>query len=218
MHQGLKRMYEDQEDVYYYITLMNENYTQPAMPKGVEDGIRKGMYKLQSTHEKAKKRVTLLGSGTILLEVMKAAELLEKEFKIGADIFSVPSFSECQREAIDVTRSQTRTTAKVKQKPYVTTCLEQGEGPVIAATDYIRWNAEQIRAYVPRAYTVLGTDGFGRSDTRAQLRHHFEVDAKHIAYYAMRALYDEGSITEATLEKAIKAFAIKPKKVNPRTA
>lgn len=218
MQQGLKRMYHNQEDVFYYITLMNENYVQPAMPEGVEEGIQKGIYKLKSVNEKAKKRVTLLGSGTILLEVLKAAELLQESCGIGADIFSVTSFSECQREAIDITRAQTRTTQKIKQKPYVTEVLEQGEGPVVAATDYIRWNGEQIRAYVPRAYTVLGTDGFGRSDTRAQLRHHFEVDAKHIAFYAMRALFDEGSITEATLEKAAKAFAIKPKKANPRTA
>lgn len=213
---GMQRMMRDQEDVYYYITLMNENYHHPEMPEGVEEGIIKGMYLLDRVKPKAKHRVRLLGSGTILREVIAAAALLDKDYGIGADLFSAPSLTECRREAMKIER-ENRMTGSAKA-PYVTDCLAQGEGPVIAATDYIRLYAEQIGPYVPGSYTVLGTDGYGRSDSRPNLRRHFEVDANHIAYTAINALVDEGVLTAKDRVDAAKRYGIDPDKTNPMTA
>jgi len=217
---GLRRMVADQEDVYYYITLMNENYLHPAMPKdkAVQEGIIKGMYLLERVKPKEKKRVTLLGSGTILREVIAASQLLADDFSLGSDVFSVPSFTECRRAAMSVERNNLISAGSQADKPYVTACLEQGQGPVVAATDYIRLYAEQITPYVPRDYCVLGTDGFGRSDTRAKLRHHFEVNAQHIAYAAVKALVDGGVLTKKALQDAAKRYKIDAKKQNPMTA
>jgi len=213
---GLDRMFAQQQDVYYYITVMNENYAHPAMPNNVEEGIVKGMYLFDSTLPKQKKRVSLLGSGTIFREVIAAAEWLKTHCEIGADIFSVPSFTECRREAMAVERENAL--QGKKEKPYVTECLEQGHGPVIAATDYIRLYPDQIRAYVPRSYQCLGKEGFGRSDTRAQLRHHFKVQAKHIAYMAVVALAEEGTVNADEVKSVAKKLGIDAKKCNPMTA
>ncbi|MFN7783765.1 MAG: pyruvate dehydrogenase (acetyl-transferring), homodimeric type, partial [Lysobacterales bacterium] len=203
LQHGMRRMIEEQVDEYYYLTLMNENYAHPEMPAGAEDGIIRGMYLLresgngngESAKAKAKSKrphVQLLGSGTILREVMAAAELLEKEFGVSADIWSCPSFTELRRDGFDAERHNRLNPEKPQRKAYVTQLLEGRAGPAIAATDYVRGFADQIRAFVPMRYTVLGTDGFGRSDTRANLRRFFEVDRFHIAHAAICALADEG--------------------------
>jgi pyruvate dehydrogenase E1 component len=212
----MRRMYANQEDIFYYITCMNENYVHPAMPKGAEQGILKGMYLLQSGG-KGKVRVNLLGAGTILREVMQAAEILEKEYGIPADIFSAPSFNELRREALDVERSNALNPDRPPKVPYVRECLGERTGPFIAATDYMKIFADQIRQWVPGRYVVLGTDGFGRSDSRARLREHFEVDAAHIVVASLKALADEGKLDVKTVTAAIKKFGIDPAKPNPVT-
>ena len=183
IHHGLERMFVRGDDVYFYITAMNENYRHPAMPEGAEDGIVKGLYRLQSTGKarEKKKRVQLLGSGTILHEVIEGAALLEQDFGVSADIWSATSFNQLARDGHEVARWNLLHPTETPRKAYVTECLEGQAGPVIAATDYIRLYADQIRAFVPQRYVVLGTDGFGRSDTRERLRRHFEVDRHHVA-------------------------------------
>ena len=224
LQHGMQRMLTEQQDEYYYITLMNENYTHPDMPMGAERGIIKGMYLLQAgaaTGGKAKGKsaaphVQLLGSGTILREAMAAAELLEKEFGVTADIWSCPSFNELRRDGFDAERwNRLHPEAKTPRKAYVTECLEGRPGPVIAATDYVRAYADQIRAFVPSHYTVLGTDGFGRSDTRANLRRFFEVDRYYIAHAAIAALAQQGAMNGKDVARAIKQFRIDPEKANP---
>jgi len=224
LQHGMQRMLTEQQDEYYYITLMNENYTHPDMPDGAEQGIIKGMYLLQSgaaTNGKAKAKsaaphVQLLGSGTILREAIAAAELLEKEFGVTADIWSCPSFNELRRDGFDAERwNRLHPEAKTPRKAYVTECLEGRPGPVIAATDYVRAYADQIRAFVPSHYTVLGTDGFGRSDTRANLRRFFEVDRYYIAHAAIAALAQQGAMNGKDVARAIKQFRIDPEKSNP---
>ena len=211
-------MLAEQHDEYYYVTLMNENYRHPDMPEGSADGIVKGMYLLQDAG-KAKKtdlRVQLMGSGTILREAIAAAELLDKDFGVSSDIWSCPSFNELARDGIDAERfNRLHPEDKSPRKPYVTQLLEGQQGPAIVATDYVRTYAEQIRAYVPMRYTVLGTDGFGRSDTRANLRRHFEVDRFHIAHAAIAALAAEGKMTAKDVARAIKQYKIDVEKPNP---
>jgi len=213
---GLRRMYVEQQDIFYYITCMNENYAHPAMPKGAEQGILKGMYLLQSGG-RGKVRVNLLGAGTILREVISAAEILEKDYGVPADIFSVPSFSELRREALDVERTNLLRPDKPAKAPYVRECLGDRVGPFIAATDYMKIVPDQIREWIPGRYLVLGTDGYGRSDSRAQLRRHFEVDREHIVVASLRALADEGKLDMATVKAAMKKFNIDPNKPNPVT-
>ncbi|GAB4393850.1 MAG: pyruvate dehydrogenase (acetyl-transferring), homodimeric type [Gammaproteobacteria bacterium] len=214
---GLRRMYEQHESVFYYLTLMNENYPQPAMPKGVEEGILKGIYCFQKAKTKAKLQVQLLGSGTILREVIAAAAELESRYKVAANVWSVTSFNELRKEALDVERyNRLHPTAKPKVS-YVTQVLQDQPGPVIAATDYMRAYADQIRAFIPQHYSVLGTDGYGRSDTREQLRHFFEVDMRYIVVTALKALADEGAIPAKDVADAIKHYKIDPKKPNPMT-
>jgi pyruvate dehydrogenase E1 component len=213
---GLRRMYAEQEDIFYYITCMNENYAHPAMPKDAEQGILKGMYLLKSGG-KGKVRVNLLGAGTILREVMFAAEILEKEYNIPSDIFSVPSFSEVRRDALEVERQNLLHPDKPAQRSYVSECLGDRQGPFIAATDYMKIVPDQIRQWVPGRYVVLGTDGYGRSDSRAQLRKHFEVDRQHIVVAALKALADEGKLDVATVKGAMKKFNIDPDKPSPVT-
>jgi pyruvate dehydrogenase E1 component len=213
---GLRRMYFEQEDIFYYITCMNENYTHPAMPKGAEQGILKGMYLLQEGG-KGKLRVNLMGSGTILREVIAAAEILDKEFGVQSDIFSVPSFSELRREALDVERTNLLKPDQPAKAPYVAECLGKRSGPFIAATDYMKIVPDQIRQWVPGRYVVLGTDGYGRSDSRAQLRKHFEVDRYHVVIAALKALVDEGKFDAAKVKAAMKKFNIDPNKPNPVT-
>ena len=220
IHDGLVRMVEKQENVFYYITVMNESYPQPGLKEGQEEGILKGLYLLQEGDPGARHKVQLLGSGTILREVMAAAELLKNDWGIGADIWSAPSFTIAAREGEDATRwNLTHPAADEPRVPYVTQCLQDTSGPVIASTDYVRAFAEQIRPYIPkgRSYTVLGTDGFGRSDTRAKLRKFFEVDRHYVALAALRALADEGAISGSTVEAAIAKYGIDPEKPNPVT-
>ncbi|MBV8229090.1 MAG: pyruvate dehydrogenase (acetyl-transferring), homodimeric type, partial [Planctomycetaceae bacterium] len=213
---GLRRMYEQQEDVYYYITVMNENYEHPAMPDGVAGAIIKGMYLFKEGRvSKVAPRVQLLGSGTILREVIAAADLLCNDFGVVADVWSVPSFTELRREAIDVERWNLLHPTETPRKSHVETCLGAREGPVIAATDYMRMMADQIRAWVPRRYRVLGTDGFGRSDYRKKLRHFFEVDRYWVTVAALKALADEGTVQAAVVAGAIKKYGLDPEKPNP---
>jgi pyruvate dehydrogenase E1 component len=213
---GLRRMYAEQESVFYYITCMNENYAHPAMPKGVEQGILKGMYLLY-VGGRGKVRVNLFGSGTILREVLAAAELLEKEFGVPADVFSVTSFSELRREALDAERWNMLHPDQPRKVPYVQGCLAGRAGPFVAATDYMRVVADQVREWVPGRYHVLGTDGYGRSDSRAALRDFFEVDRRWIAVAALKALADEGRLDVATVKSAMERFGIDPDKPNPVT-
>ena len=217
IHDGMRRMFADQEDVFYYITAMNENYVHPPMPKGAEDGIIKGLYLLQKGGKK-KKRVQLMGSGTILREVIAAADLLRDDWGVDADIWSATSLTELAREARDCDRWNRLHPLEEARVPYVSQCLAGQKGPVVAATDYIQLYADKIRKWVPARYEVLGTDGFGRSDTRAQLRKHFEVNRYHVAVTALKALVDEGELEAATVAEAIAKYGIDPEKINPLRA
>ncbi|MGR9043655.1 MAG: pyruvate dehydrogenase (acetyl-transferring), homodimeric type [Gammaproteobacteria bacterium] len=212
---GLRRMYVNQEDIFYYITVMNENYEHPAMPKGIEEDILKGMYSFQKGDGRTKTRVQLLGSGSILREVIAAAELLKTDWAVAADIWSCPSFTELAREGQACERWNRLHPSEPAQKPHVTRCLENVMGPVIAATDYVRLFAEQIRSYIPAAYTVLGTDGFGRSDTREDLRRFFEVNRFHIAIAALKSLADLGEIELGKVEEAIVKYGIQADSTMP---
>ncbi|TWI05956.1 pyruvate dehydrogenase E1 component [Luteimonas cucumeris] len=218
LQHGMQRMLTEQVDEYYYLTLLNENYTHPEMPEGSAEHIIKGMYLLKDAG-KAKKgelRVQLMGSGSILREVIAAAELLDKDFGVSADLWSCPSFNELARDGIDVERwNRLNPEAKTPRKAHVTQLLEPRQGPAIVATDYVRAYPEQIRAYVPTRYTVLGTDGYGRSDTRANLRRHFEVDRHHIAHAAIAALAADGKMTAKDVARAIKQYKIDVEKPNP---
>ncbi|WP_035382998.1 pyruvate dehydrogenase (acetyl-transferring), homodimeric type [Ferriphaselus sp. R-1] len=218
---GMRRMYVEQEDVFYYLTVMNENYTHPAMPVGAEDGIVKGMYLFsegkRAPGEGGKPQVQLLGSGTILREVIAAGELLAQDFGITSDVWSVTSFNELRREGLDCERWNMLHPETEPRISYVEQCLADRNGPVIAATDYIKSYADQIRAFVPALYTVLGTDGFGRSDTRKKLRHFFEVDRHYVVVAALKALADEGTIPASEVSRAIALYNINPDKPNPVT-
>jgi len=213
---GMRRMYQEQENIFYYITVMNENYSHPAMPKGVEEGILKGMYLFKKGGRK-KRRVQLLGSGTILREVIAAGELLEKDFNVAADIWSVTSFNELRREGLDKERWNMLHPEETPRISYVEQQLGDAKGPVVAATDYIRSYADQIRPFIKQRYSVLGTDGYGRSDMRSQLRKFFEVNRYYVAVAALKALADEGEIPVAEVTKAIKKYRIDPEKPNPVT-
>ena len=217
---GLRRMIEAQEDVFYYLTLLNENYPHPAMPEGAEDGIVKGMYLLKAASPKAKGyRVQLLGSGAILREIIAGAELLEKDFGIAADIWSVTSFTELAREAQEVERWNMLHPLEQPRVPYITAALKaRGDGPVVASTDYMKMLAEQVRPWVPAKYRVLGTDGFGRSDFRRKLRSHFEVDRHFVAVAALKALADENKVPSTKVAEAIKKYGIDPEKKSPLSA
>ncbi len=215
MEDGLHRMYGVGEDVYYYITVMNENYAHPAMPEGVREGIVKGLYCLEKIAKTTKPVVQLLGSGTILREAIVAKTLLQ-DYGVEAQVWSATSFNELYREAWGIERQNRLHPDKTPEVPYVTQCLAETEGPIIAATDYVRAYAEPIRAYLgDRSYTVLGTDGFGRSDTRQSLRAFFEVDSKSIAYASLKALYDEKKIDIDVLQKAMKELSVDRNKENP---
>jgi len=215
---GLRRMFKEQEDVFYYITLLNENYVQPAMPKGVEEGVIKGMYRLsEGKGKKDAPRVQLLGSGAILREVLAAQELLEKDFGIAGDVWSCPSFNELRREGLSVQRWNLLHPEEKPRETYVGRCLNSAPGPVVAATDYVKLFADQIRPFIYKHYVVLGTDGYGRSDYRRQLRKFFEVDRYYVAVAALKALADEGSIPASTAAKAIKKYGLDPDKPDPTT-
>lgn len=213
---GLQRMFVDQEDVFFYLTLMNENYQHPEMPMGAEEGIIKGIYRLQKTAKPAKKHVNLIGSGTILVQAIKAAEMLKADFGVTSDIWSATSFNELARDCQDAARHNRLNPLGEEKVPYIAKALKGAKGPFIAATDYMKNYAEQVRACVPGRYTVLGTDGFGRSDSRVNLRRFFEVDANHIAAAAMVDLYREGVVSEKDLQAALKKYDIDGNKPNPR--
>ncbi|MGH0035123.1 MAG: pyruvate dehydrogenase (acetyl-transferring), homodimeric type [Myxococcota bacterium] len=213
---GMRRMFQEQENVFYYITVMNEKYAHPAMPEGSRDGILRGMYPLRESEPRdGAPRVQLLGSGTILREVMAAAELLEHDFGVASDIFSVTSFNELARDGHDAERWNRRHPGQDPRVPYVERCLARRPGPVVAASDYVRAHADQIRAFVPGRYAVLGTDGFGRSDTRRRLRQFFEVDRFNVAVAALSALADEGAIGRSKVGEAIDKYGLDPEKPNP---
>jgi len=215
---GLRRMYAEQQDVYYYLTVLNENYTQPAMPKHAPDGIVRGMYLFQRGEANKKApRVQLLGCGAIFREVIEAAELLRKDFGVESDLWACPSFNELGREARATTRWNQLHPAETPKRSYVERLLGETEGPVVAATDYIRSFADQIRAYVPRRYVVLGTDGFGRSDTREKLRSFFEVDRFHVAVAALKALADDGALPAKKVAEAIEKYGVDPNRPAPWT-
>ena len=215
---GMQRMLGEQQDEYFYLTLMNENYAHPDMPEGSAEGIIKGMYLLGDAGKpkKGELRVQLLGSGTILREVIAAVDLLDKEFGIKADVWSCPSFTELARDGVDAERwNRLHPEAKSPRVPWVTQQLQGRSGPAIAATDYVRTFANQVREFVPMRYSVLGTDGYGRSDTRANLRRHFEVDRFHVAHAAVAALAADGKLTPKDVARAIKVFGIDAEKPNP---
>jgi pyruvate dehydrogenase E1 component len=219
---GLRRMYRDQEDVYYYITVMNENYAHPAMPEGVEQGILRGMYLLSPTEKagkaaKSRLKVQLMGCGSILREVIAGAELLEKDFGVSADIWSVTSFNELRRDGIETARWNLLHPEAEPRRSYVEQCLRNHPGPVIAATDYMKVFADQIRAFLPQPahYSVLGTDGFGRSDTRRALRGFFEVDRRYVAVAALKSLADQEALPQKKVVEAIRKYGVDPEKPNP---
>jgi len=214
---GLYRMHEKMENIFYYITVMNENYAQPDMPNGVEEGILKGMYLLLENKKKAKNHVQLMGSGTILREVIAAGEMLEKDYGVTSEVWSVTSFNELRREGLAIERYSALHPGETAKESYVTRQLKDKKGPVIAATDYMRLYADQIRHYVPNRYITLGTDGYGRSDTRLKLRHFFEVDAKFIVLAALNALVAEGTLDKGKVSDAIKRYGINPNKPDPVT-
>ena len=202
------------ENVFYYITCMNENYRQPAMPPGVEQGVLKGMYLLQ-IGGKGRVRAQLLGSGTILREVIAAADMLEADFGVPADVWSVTSFSELRREGLETDRWNRLHPQEEQRMTYVAQCLGDREGPFIAASDYMKIVPDQIRGWVRGNYVVLGTDGYGRSDTRAALREHFEVNRNHIVVTALKTLADEGKLDVATVAEAIDRLGVDPDRPDP---
>ncbi len=213
---GMRRMYQDKENVFYYVTVMNENYAHPDMPEGSAEGIIKGLYCLApSAVKKPKLKVQLMGSGTILREVEAAAEILKADYKVEADVWSATSINLLRRDGLDCERWNMLHPESDAKLPYVTQQLRGRQGPVICATDYIKSYGEQLRPYIESRYVVLGTDGYGRSDTRAKLRAHFEVDRNYIVVAALKALADDGLIALSVVSKAIKAFGIDTEKANP---
>jgi pyruvate dehydrogenase E1 component len=216
---GLRRMVAEQEDVFYYITIMNENYEQPGLKPGTEEGILKGMYLLQEGDKAAKQRVQLIGSGTILRESIFAAELLKNDWGIAADVWSAPSLTLVARDGQDAERWNLVNPNAEQRVPYVTQLLKDTAGPIVATTDYMRLFAEQIRAYMPkgRTYKVLGTDGYGRSDSRVKLREFFEVNRYYITIAALKSLADDGVLSPSVVEQAVVKYGINPNKPNPVT-
>ncbi|MCK5871581.1 MAG: pyruvate dehydrogenase (acetyl-transferring), homodimeric type, partial [Methylococcales bacterium] len=212
---GLRRMYVEQEDVFYYITVMNENYAHPALPEGVEKSILKGMYLFQATPKTDTLTVQLLGSGVIFNEVVQAAQLLKEDWGVESNLWSCPSFTELARDAQGCERWNRLNPTKPKKQSHVELCLADNDLPVIVASDYIRAYPEQIRAYVGSSFTVLGTDGFGRSDTRENLRRFFEVNRYHVVIAALKSLADNGKFELSKVEVAIAKYDIDPNKTAP---
>ena len=227
IHHGLERMIGRQENVYYYLTVMNENYAHPGLSAGDEEGIVRGMYRLRESSFKSGKvkkaaqaRVQLMGSGTILREALAAAEMLESDWGVAADVWSVTSFTELRRDGLDCERTNLLHPESDPLVPFVTRALAATEGPIVATTDYMKLFADQVRPFIPkgREYRVLGTDGFGRSDFRAKLREHFEVDRRFVVLAALRALADVGKVERSAAAQAIVRYGINPAKTNPHSA
>ena len=213
---GIKRMYEDQEHIFYYITLMNENYAMPEMPKGVEKGILKGMYKFKASDKKSSKlRAQLFGSGTILNEVIKASKILEEDYKVASDVWSVTSYKELRRDALEIERWNLLNPTEKPKLTYIEKMLEKEDGVFVATSDYVKALPDSVSKWFPGRLYSLGTDGFGRSESRAALRDFFEVDAKHIVFATLTALFKEGKIQDKVLDKAAKELGINPNKRNP---
>ncbi|MBC3880387.1 pyruvate dehydrogenase (acetyl-transferring), homodimeric type [Undibacterium sp. LX40W] len=219
IHDGLRRMVTNQEDVFYYLTVMNENYAHPGLVAGQEEGILKGLYSFKKSEAKTKHRVQLLGSGTILREVIAAADLLQNDWGIAADIWSAPSFTLLARDGQDAERWNMLHPTETPRVPYIAECLKDTAGPIVVSTDYMRVYAEQVRAFIPkdRTYKVLGTDGFGRSDSRAKLREFFEVNRYFVTIAALKSLAEEGAISASVVAQAIEKYGINPNKPNPVT-
>jgi pyruvate dehydrogenase E1 component len=218
MQDGMRRMFAEQEDVYYYVTVLNENYAHPSMPEGAAPDIIKGMYRFRVGAQGGKApRVQLLGSGSIFREVIAASDLLKNHWGVDADLWSCPSFTLLARDGMLVSRENARDPLNPPKRCHVETCLADTQGPVVAATDYVRAFAEQIRPYVNRRYSVLGTDGFGRSDTRDQLRKFFEVDRHHVTVAALKALADEGTIPATKVAEAMERYGMDRRKPAPWT-
>jgi pyruvate dehydrogenase E1 component len=213
---GLRRMIGEQENVFYYIACMNENYVHPPMPSGVEDGILRGMY-LFRVGGQGKIRVQLMGSGTILREVLAAAELLEQDFGIPTEVWSVTSFNELRRDGLAVERWNQLHPDETPRTSYIEQCLGERPGPYIAATDYMKIVPDQIQRWVPGTFVSLGTDGYGRSDGREALRQHFEVDKRFIAVTSLKALADDGVLDQKTVAQAIEKYGIDPDRPDPVT-
>jgi pyruvate dehydrogenase E1 component len=215
---GLKRMYQDGEDVFYYLTLYNQDYPMPAMPSGCEEGILAGMYLARAAVQEAKHRAQLFGSGVILLQALRAQEILAEKYEVAADVWSVTSYQRLRNEALAVERWNRLHPGETPRVPYVTRALERSPGPVIAATDYLKLVADMVGRWIPRPYTPLGTDGFGRSDTREALRRHFEIDAAHIVVATLSALASEGRVKAAVVKQAIEELGVDPERIDPREA
>jgi len=214
---GLRRMCAEQEDVFYYLTVMNENYPHPAMPEGAEEGILRGMYLLREG-EGDGARAQLMGSGTILREVIAGADLLRDDFGVSADVWSVTSCTELERDGKATERWNRLHPTDEPRPSFVERSLADREGPAVASTDYVRTFAEQIRPFMRgRRYEVLGTDGFGRSDFRVKLRRFFEVDRHHVAVAALRALADEGTVERSVVGQAIEKYGVDPETPPPWT-
>lgn len=218
VHEGMRRMYVENESIFYYITTMNENYCHPAMPEGdeVRENIIKGLYLFKSA-EKGKTTAQLMGSGTIFREVIKAADILEQEYNVACDIWSAPGINELRRDGENCDRWNMLHPNEPRKVPHIEACFADHEGPVICATDYLKLHADSVRPYVSRQFVALGTDGFGRSDTREALREHFEVNAKYIVIASLRALQDEGKVDDKTVKAAFEKYAIDADKPNPVT-
>ena len=215
--EGLRRMHDKQENIFYYITTMNENYTHPKMPKdkSVEKGILKGMYLFKEYNKYKKTKIQLLGSGAILREMIKAAEILQNEYHIDSNLWSVTSYNELRKEAIEVERYNLLNPDKRPKKTYIEECLSSTEGPIVAASDYMRLNSDQIRPFTNKSFYSFGTDGYGRSDTRKNLRKFFEVDKEHLVTYSLSVLAKEQLISSKYAKEAIKKYNIDPEKPIP---
>ena len=215
--EGLKRMYEKRENIFYYITTMNENYPHPEIPKekNTEEGILKGMYRFKEYNKNEKTKIQLLGSGAILREIIAAAEILEKDYNIDSNVWSVTSYNELRKEAMEVERYNLLNPDKEPKKSHIEKCLSSTEGPIVSASDYIRLNSDQIRPFIRKSFYSFGTDGYGRSDTRKNLRKFFEVDKEHIVAYSLSVLAKEQLIPSKYAKDAMKKYNIDPEKPIP---
>jgi pyruvate dehydrogenase E1 component len=216
---GIRRMYVNQESIFYYLTVMNEQYSMPPMPEGVRDGILRGLYRFRATSAPDRAaRAQLLGSGAILPEVIKAQEILESKYDVGADVWSVTSYAELYRDGHGVERWNMLHPGDTPRVPYVTQCLKDAPGVLVAASDYVKVLPDSIDRWLPRPLTTLGTDGFGRSENRAGLREFFEVDYRYVIVATLAALAREGRIDVSVVQQAIKTHNINPEKSNPASS